>query len=646
MSNSVQNANKTSKSENSTSKEASAENQSSTILDNRPGTLAQMKLGESMNQGLRSQKSAQLQAIIGSQAPVQRVADEEDLQMKAKPVQKVADEEEVQMKAAPIQRAADEEELQMKAKPIQKVGEGENIQQLTAPVQRAADEEELQMKAKPIQKVGIGENIQQLTAPVQRAADEEELQMKAAPLQRKENNTGLSDNLKSGVEKLSGESLDDVQVHRNSDQPAQMQAHAFAQGNQIHVAPGQEKHLPHEAWHVAQQKQGRVKPTTQMKGKIPVNDDKGLEHEADVMGAKALKLGTENQSATQLKEVNTAIQKSAKSTVQKEGSKTTKELFIEKTDKGKIAYEGRKSSKKGPGGKMSDKSSLMDGLSPGAGSDSKFKEGEADKDDGKKFLGGKLDVKGTKEGDATIEFTHPLFIASGSRKVVGDPKKNKFEYSLKGTTAGDAALGTDDSKGSFKLPLPPVPLGVPGLSLRAYIEGSASASISGSGTFTFKSIDDEKFTDVTFSGACEAVAKATLGIAGGVTAGIPAIAGVTVGAYGDLTASLSGKLELVGSAEGLQMNTEIAGEAKGQAGVFAEISAFWVTTQKKVPIVEGLLGEFKGKKENIPFSREGLSQIANLKDYSFLIDKDDQEKAEAIATANHEKAAVAVNKST
>jgi hypothetical protein len=313
MSNSVQHANKTSKSEDSTSKDALAENQTSTILDNRPGTFAQMKLGESMNQSFRSQKTAQLQAIIGRQAPVQkaadeeelqmkakpiqkvgegeniqqltapvqRAADEEDLQMKAKPVQKVADEEEVQMKAAPIQRAADEEELQMKAKPVQKVGIGENIKQPTTPIQREAEEEELQMKAKPIQKVGIGENIQQPTAPIQRVADEEELQMKAAPLQRKENNTGLPDNLKSGVEKLSGESLDDVQVHRNSDQPAQMQAHAFAQGNQIHVAPGQEKHLPHEAWHVAQQKQGRVKPTTQMKGKIPVNDDKGLEQEAD-----------------------------------------------------------------------------------------------------------------------------------------------------------------------------------------------------------------------------------------------------------------------------------------------------------------------------------------------------------------------------
>ena len=61
------------------------------------------------------------------------------------------------------------------------------------------------------------------STPIQKAAEEEEVQMKAAPVQKKEHNTGLPDNLKSGVEKLSGEYLDDVQVHRNSDQPAQMQ---------------------------------------------------------------------------------------------------------------------------------------------------------------------------------------------------------------------------------------------------------------------------------------------------------------------------------------------------------------------------------------------------------------------------------------
>jgi hypothetical protein len=107
--------------------------------------------------------------------------------------------------------------------------------------------------------------------------------------QSKPNNTGLPTQLKSGVENLSGFSLDDVKVHYNSDKPAQLQAHAYAQGTDIHVASGQEKHLPHEAWHVVQQKQGRVQPTTQLKA-FNINDDAGLEKEADVMGAKAMQM--------------------------------------------------------------------------------------------------------------------------------------------------------------------------------------------------------------------------------------------------------------------------------------------------------------------------------------------------------------------
>ncbi|WP_081415679.1 eCIS core domain-containing protein [Aquimarina latercula] len=106
------------------------------------------------------------------------------------------------------------------------------------------------------------------------------------PIQRK-NKTGLPDNLKSGIENLSGYSMDDVKVHYNSSKPAQLQAHAYAQGTDIHLAPGQEKHLPHEAWHLVQQKQGRVKPTKQLKSKVNINDDAGLEREADVMGNRA-----------------------------------------------------------------------------------------------------------------------------------------------------------------------------------------------------------------------------------------------------------------------------------------------------------------------------------------------------------------------
>ncbi len=128
----------------------------------------------------------------------------------------------------------------------------------------------------------------------------------ASPIQRRSNNTGMPDQLKTGVESLSGHSMDDVKVHYNSSKPAQLNAHAYAQGNQIHLASGQEKHLPHEAWHVAQQKQGRVKAnnTIQTKAKVAINDEVGLEKEADVMGEKAAKFEGGN---AQLKSKNYAL---------------------------------------------------------------------------------------------------------------------------------------------------------------------------------------------------------------------------------------------------------------------------------------------------------------------------------------------------
>jgi hypothetical protein len=106
---------------------------------------------------------------------------------------------------------------------------------------------------------------------------------------KKTNRTGLPNTLKSGVESLSGCAMDDVKVHYNTIKPDQLKAKAFAQGTDIHTAPGQEQHLPHEAWHVVQQKQGRVKPTMQMNEGEPINDDQALEKEADRMGKKAAK---------------------------------------------------------------------------------------------------------------------------------------------------------------------------------------------------------------------------------------------------------------------------------------------------------------------------------------------------------------------
>jgi hypothetical protein len=99
------------------------------------------------------------------------------------------------------------------------------------------------------------------------------------------NHTGLPDQLKAGVESASGVLLDNVQVHYNSTQPPTLNALADVRSPEIHVAQGQNTHLPPEAWHVVQQAQGRVEPTMQMKTDVPLNEDAGLEHEADVMGS-------------------------------------------------------------------------------------------------------------------------------------------------------------------------------------------------------------------------------------------------------------------------------------------------------------------------------------------------------------------------
>ena len=151
------------------------------------------------------------------------------------------------------------------------------------------DEEGFQMKTAQLQSDEEEDTLQGKFEPtVQRVEDDAEgVQMKSDTVcQQKPNNTGLPDNLKAGVESLSGFSMDDVKVHYNSSQPATVQALAYTQGTDIHVAPGQERHLPHEAWHVVQQLAGRVEPTTEVGG-MPVNDNIDLEHEADVMGARA-----------------------------------------------------------------------------------------------------------------------------------------------------------------------------------------------------------------------------------------------------------------------------------------------------------------------------------------------------------------------
>ena len=100
------------------------------------------------------------------------------------------------------------------------------------------------------------------------------------------NRTGLPDALKQGIEARSGFSLDQVRVHYNSSAPAARGALAYAQGTDIYVGPGQEAHLGHEAWHVVQQLQGRVRGSPETDG-TAINEETALEQEANAMGAQA-----------------------------------------------------------------------------------------------------------------------------------------------------------------------------------------------------------------------------------------------------------------------------------------------------------------------------------------------------------------------
>jgi len=128
-----------------------------------------------------------------------------------------------------------------------------SIDSTTAPAQLSTEEEMVQGKFDSVQRAEEEELLQGKFDPIQRVEEEEMIQGKFEPLQKKDNKTGLPDDLKSGMEGLSGHSLDHVKVHYNSSQPPSVQAHAYAQGADIHLGSAQEKHLPHELGHVVQQ---------------------------------------------------------------------------------------------------------------------------------------------------------------------------------------------------------------------------------------------------------------------------------------------------------------------------------------------------------------------------------------------------------
>lgn len=114
-------------------------------------------------------------------------------------------------------------------------------------------------------------------------------QLKAKTYQPKKKTadaTGIPVPVKEDFEAAYQLSLDDVRVHYNSSAPAQLQALAYTQHPHIYIAPGQEKHLPHELGHMIQQKRHSIPATASVNGQS-INDNPLLEADADRIAVRA-----------------------------------------------------------------------------------------------------------------------------------------------------------------------------------------------------------------------------------------------------------------------------------------------------------------------------------------------------------------------
>jgi predicted chitinase len=125
--------------------------------------------------------------------------------------------------------------------------------------------------------------------------------LSASPAQMKQDEGG---NVLGKMGQAMGEDFSGVNIHANSSQASDMGALAYAQGNDVHFAPGQynptstsgQELIGHELAHVKQQREGRVQANN-VKDGTPINDDRSLEKEADTMGAKAAQFKADPSAA-------------------------------------------------------------------------------------------------------------------------------------------------------------------------------------------------------------------------------------------------------------------------------------------------------------------------------------------------------------
>lgn len=131
-------------------------------------------------------------------------------------------------------------------------------------------------RSQPLSPIAVGEGFDNEARAKRRASSER-------TSNRRDPRTGLPFRVKHAVEQRSGLSMDDVRVEYNAAMPGTVGAHAVTRGSRIAVAPGQEQHVAHELWHVAQQKMRRVRADFERNGHA-ISTNAALEREADAVG--------------------------------------------------------------------------------------------------------------------------------------------------------------------------------------------------------------------------------------------------------------------------------------------------------------------------------------------------------------------------
>ena len=105
----------------------------------------------------------------------------------------------------------------------------------------------------------------------------------------------LPDKVQAKMENSFGQDFSSVSVHKESSSAQDIHAKAYTQGNEVHFAPGEynpesqsgQELIGHELTHVVQQREGKV-GAGDVHGKgLEINQDAGLENEADELGKLA-----------------------------------------------------------------------------------------------------------------------------------------------------------------------------------------------------------------------------------------------------------------------------------------------------------------------------------------------------------------------